>query len=316
MKTLWPLNLTDTLESAAWLDPTANLVRKLSKAAIRPLWLRDLLHGVPLGHPLHPMLVQIPLGAWTAAAVLDFLPGTDRAAGILIGTGLAAAVPAAVTGDTDWTDLHEQQARVGVIHAVGTNVAVGLYLVSLIDRLAGRPVRGKVFGFAGLAAVSIAGYLGGHLAYRQAAGTNHAEDIPHRVPPGWHGIGALAQLPDGQLGSAHLGDVPLLVYRRGESVSVLSDICSHLSGPLHEGELQVPSRQQPGLRGGGGQEPSKPGGSRHSAGSDACVVCPWHQSVFSLRTGEVVHGPATAPQPCFLTRITDGQVEVCLPGAG
>jgi nitrite reductase/ring-hydroxylating ferredoxin subunit len=70
----------------------------------------------------------------------------------------------------------------------------------------------------------------------------------------------------------------------------LSDACSHLSGPLHEGKVE--ERGEP------------------------CVVCPWHGSAFSLRSGEVLGGPATAGQPRFSTRIENGLVEVSLPGAG
>ncbi|OUD86582.1 3-phenylpropionate/cinnamic acid dioxygenase ferredoxin subunit [Clavibacter michiganensis subsp. michiganensis] len=76
-------------------------------------------------------------------------------------------------------------------------------------------------------------------------------------------------------------------------VDALSDTCSHLSAPLHEGEL--------------GTDPKT---------GEACVTCPWHDSVFSLTTGAVIHGPATAPQPRFETRVTGGLVEVRLPNAG
>jgi nitrite reductase/ring-hydroxylating ferredoxin subunit len=87
-----------------------------------------------------------------------------------------------------------------------------------------------------------------------------------------------------------VADMPLLVFRQGDDVHVLSDVCSHLSGPLHEGKIEE--------RG------------------EACVVCPWHGSAFSLRSGEVLGGPATSAQPRFSTRVVDGAVEVSLPGAG
>ena len=90
--------------------------------------------------------------------------------------------------------------------------------------------------------------------------------------------------------------LPLLAVLRGERVDVLSNPCSHLSEPLDEGEFL--------------------GGERGGDASEPCVSCPWHASVFSLETGDVLRGPATSPQPRFETRIIDGQVEVLLPNAG
>jgi nitrite reductase/ring-hydroxylating ferredoxin subunit/uncharacterized membrane protein len=237
-------------------------------------------------------MVQVPIGAWTSAAVLDCLPGTDREAAVLVGLGLATAGPSALAGYVDFSKLHEQQQRVAVIHSSANVVAVGLYAGSLCQRLRGGPGAGKVLGFLGFSVVMFGGWLGGHLAFRQAVGANHAEDVPHLIQPGWHPLVNLDALVPGRMERRILDSVPLLVVRTADDrVHVIADTCSHLSGPLHEG-----------IR-------------REVAGTD-CVECPWHQSVFSLETGEVVHGPATSPQPKFLTRIVEGAVEVCLPGAG
>lgn len=299
MKRIPFVSAIDRIEDAAALDPLISRLRSVVKSVIRAPWARDVLHGVPLGHPLHPMLVQIALGSWVSAGVLDAMPGTGRAARSLIGTGIAAAVPSAASGATDWSDLQQQQSRVGVVHWATNLLATGLYLASLAQRR-NDPARGKLLAYTGLTVVTVGGFLGGHLAYRQAAGANHAEDVPHRVPAGWHPIGPLADLPDGELTQRSVGEIPLAVFRAGDRVSVLSDACSHLSGPLHEGELlNCPSRSRLDY----GDEP------------ELCVRCPWHQSVFSLRTGEVVHGPATSPQPHFQTRVEDGIVQVRLPGA-
>ncbi|MCY0905287.1 Rieske 2Fe-2S domain-containing protein [Arthrobacter sp. H14-L1] len=292
MKTLPLLNAVDRLENLKALDPVAGAVRDLVNRAVRPRWLRDVLHGVPLGHPLHPLLVQVPMGAWISAAVLDCLPGGAPAATSLVAVGLSTAGPSALAGYVDFSTLHEQQQRVGVLHSAANLSAVGLYTGSLLQRLRGRSRSGKVLGFAGLAVVMAGGWLGGHLAFRQAAGANHAEDVPHLVRPGWQPLVRLDELTEGKMERRMLSTVPLLVLRTGQDgVHVLSDTCSHLSGPLSEGKLQ-------------------------NADGAACVVCPWHTSVFSLVTGEVVHGPATSPQPVFQTRVIDGTVEVCLPEAG
>jgi nitrite reductase/ring-hydroxylating ferredoxin subunit/uncharacterized membrane protein len=279
------------IEDAVVLDPAIDRVRDIVNAVIKPRGLRDLLHGVPAGHAIHPVLVLVPVGAWISSAVLDFVPGSEKASRILIGTGIAGVLPSVATGFTDWSELHEQQQRVGIVHAASNTVATALYAASLVQRVRGRQASGRMLGLAGLAVVGFSGYLGGHLAYRQAAGANHAEDVPHRFPTGWRHLGALEEFAQNELTQRTVDGVPLLVVRSGAGVDVLANACSHLSGPLDEGELVV-------------------------EGGERCVVCPWHQSVFSLSTGEVVHGPATAPQPKFESRVTDGSVEVMLEGAG
>ena len=178
----------DGLEELRGLD---RLVAPLQQA-VRGLPLggaRDLLRGTWLGHPLHPTLVQVPVGAWTSAAVLDLVPGQRRAAGLLVAVGLAGAVPTALAGWVDWSEQHERQLRVGLVHATANATGVVLYTASLVARLRGHSVRGRALGFAGLTAVGVGGLLGGHLAFRQAAGANHTEDVAHLVEPGWHRLG-------------------------------------------------------------------------------------------------------------------------------
>jgi nitrite reductase/ring-hydroxylating ferredoxin subunit len=258
-------------------------------AALRPQALRDALHGVWLGHPLHPMLSDVPIGTWTAAAVLDLLPGTGHASTTLIATGLAAAGPTAVSGWADWSQLHPPQQRVGLVHAVSNAVGIGMFAASLAARLRGRTVRGKTLGFAGLTAVMGGGYLGGHLVFRQGAGANHVSDVPDLFPSGWHDVGPVAELAEATPTKRTVEGVDLLVVRRGQHVDVLANKCSHLSGPLSEGEFTVDS-------------------------GHGCIVCPWHGSTFRLSDGVPVHGPATSPQNRFETQVTDGRLRVRLPG--
>jgi len=284
--------LLERFENAESLDPVVAKVRGAVNSIIRPRAVRDALHGVPIGHPVHPLAAQVPLGAWVSSAFLDLLPGGDRASRRLVALGVVSAVPAALAGYTDWSELHPQQARVGIIHSGANLVAVGLYSASYLQRRRGHLVSGKALGFAGLAVVAGAGFLGGHLSYRQAAGANHTEDVPHLFPTGWQSVAPLIEIPEGELSRQDVAGQPLLMLRRGERVEVVSAVCSHLSGPLAEGELI------------------------DGDGANPCVSCPWHSSVFELRTGEVVHGPATAPLPKFETRIDDGVLSVRLPGAG
>ncbi|MGN6333454.1 MAG: Rieske 2Fe-2S domain-containing protein [Motilibacteraceae bacterium] len=280
----------DVVENAAALDRVSGPLTRLVQSALGPRALRDLLHGVQLGHPTHPALVQLPVGAFMSSALLDAVPGQERAATMLVGTGVFSALPAAVAGLADWSQMHPQQQRVGIVHAGSNVVGLSLYAASLVSRLRGRHARGKGLALAGLTALSAGAFLGGHLSYRQAGGANHAEDVPHLVPAGWNDLCAVDDLPaDGSPTKRELGDVPLLVVRSGERVDVLSDRCSHLSGPLSEGELTE---------------------------DGACIRCPWHGSEFRLSDGSVAHGPATAPVHAFDVRVTAGRVEVRLANAG
>jgi nitrite reductase/ring-hydroxylating ferredoxin subunit len=281
--------VVDRIENAGPLDPVVKIMRSAVSAVLKPQALRDALHGVLLGHPLHPVLTDVPIGAWSAAAILDLVPGTGPASSTLVAVGCASAVPTAVTGWADWSQLHPPQQRVGLVHAAANIVGLSCYAGSLAARMRGHQVRGKAWGYAGLGAVMVGGYLGGHLAFRQAAGMNHAADVIDLFPSGWQEIGRLDDLPEGAPTKRTVEGVDLLVVRRGQHVDVLSNRCSHLSGPLSDGEFAV-------------------------EGGQGCVVCPWHGSTFRLADGGVVHGPATAPQQRFETRITNGAVEVRLPG--
>jgi nitrite reductase/ring-hydroxylating ferredoxin subunit/uncharacterized membrane protein len=281
-----PSALAERIERAHALDP---VIAGLSDSVVRALPAgsrTDALHGVPFGQPAHPALVRLPLGCWTSAVILDLFGGTERAAAVLIAAGVAGTAPAAATGLADWSALHRDQQRVGLVHAVTQASAATLFLGSLAARASGRTGYGRALSASGLALATAGAYLGGHLALRLGAGTSHAEQVSHLSGLGWHDLCALAELPDRRPVRRQLGYLSLLVYRHGPEVSVLSDRCSHLGGPLHQGRIVV------------------------ERGS-ACVTCPWHGSTFVIADGSVVHGPATARQPSFEARITtDGRVEL------
>ncbi|MEU5472541.1 Rieske 2Fe-2S domain-containing protein [Streptomyces lydicus] len=282
------LDALDALGRQKALDAVVAPVQRVVRAL--PLGgARDVLHGLPLGHPLHPVLVQVPIGAWMSASVLDAVPGTRRSARFLVGLGVLAAAPAAVAGWVDWAEQHEDQMRTGLVHALSTASAVGLYAASWVQRGRGRVALGKALGWAGLCVAGAGGLLGGHLAFRQAAGPNKTEPVPHLLEPDWLPLGSMAEFPAGEAVRRMLGEVPVLVVREtGGLIHVLADRCSHLSGPLSEGTV-----------------------------ADGCVECPWHGSVFRLADGKNVRGPATAPQPAFEVRVdSTGTVHVRLPGAG
>src|SRR5690606_33274100 len=126
----------------------------------------------------------------------ELTPGTDRASQTLVAAGLAGAVPTVLTGIADWSVMHREQQRVGLVHAAGMAAATTLYSASFVARRRGRDLAGRTFGFAGLAALLTSGYLGGHLAFRQAAGASHADQTAHLVSLGWHDLCKTDDLPD------------------------------------------------------------------------------------------------------------------------
>ena len=279
--------LVDRFEQARGLDRAVKPVRRLVRRVVQPQPLRDVLHGTWLGHPLHPVLTDVPIGCWTSAAVLDLIPGTGPATSTLIGTGIVTWFPTAWAGWTDWSELNAPEQRTGLVHATANATALGLYSASLVARARGQRAKGKLLGFAGLGTLLFGGLLGGHLAYRRAAGVNHTADVFDTGPTMWTSVGRLDELPDRTPVALELGRVPVLLYRDGTTVRALVDRCAHLSGPLHEGTVI-------------------------GSGPDACIRCPWHGSTFRLRDGGLVHGPATTPQPALETRVTADAVEVRL----
>jgi nitrite reductase/ring-hydroxylating ferredoxin subunit len=201
----------------------------------------------------------------------------------------AAGYPITMAGDlpvvtADWSEQHEQQMRVGVVHAMANALAIGLYGASLAVR---GPQRSRRLRLCGLASLSGAGLLGGHLAFRLAGGVNHAEEVPHLIKPGWHYLMKSAELPEGKPVRQQVGEVPVVAVRARGEVYVLADRCSHMSGSLSDGDLD--------------------GG---------CLTCPWHGSMFRIEDGSVARGPATAPQPAFQVREVGGALQIVLPGAG
>jgi nitrite reductase/ring-hydroxylating ferredoxin subunit len=275
------------------LDPAARNLTAVVQRRVGSGPRADALHGVWLGQPVHPALTGLPMGFWTSAAVLDFVPGSERAARALIALGLAGSVPAAAAGLADWSALHLEQQRVGLAHGAASAGAWALFAGSLLARATGREASGRVLALGGLATLTAGAYLGRHLAFPLGAGASHAESVSHLAPLGWHDLCRIYDLPDGRVTRRQLGYLSLAVVRQGSDVLVLADRCAHLGGPLHQGTLG-------------------------EAGGEPCLTCPWHGSTYRLGDGAVVHGPATARQPAFDSRIAEGgivQVRPAQPGS-
>ena len=131
------LALIDRIAAARGLDGVAGAVRDATHKVLKPGTVKNALHGVWLGHPLHPALAQVPVGAFASAAVLDVTGDRGRGARTLIECGIAASLPAALAGLADYADGHEEQQRIGVLHAATNSAALLCYLGSLTLRSKG-----------------------------------------------------------------------------------------------------------------------------------------------------------------------------------
>ena len=158
-----------TLEQANVLDRPVRVIRSVLATVMKPP-VQKALSGSWLGHPVHPVLVTAPIGAWLSAGVLDVTHGDPAAARRLIGFGVCCAGAAAATGWSDWRKASGPAARVGVVHAVCNGTAVALYAGSWRARAAGNDRLGRGLAFTGAVFLGVGGFLGGHLAY--ALGVN------------------------------------------------------------------------------------------------------------------------------------------------
>ncbi|MFN2582734.1 MAG: Rieske 2Fe-2S domain-containing protein [Candidatus Dormibacteria bacterium] len=253
--------------------------------------LKDVLHGtLGLGHPLHPALSDVPIGAWSTGVVADYAAlltrRVPRVGGDLgLAFGLVSAVPTALSGLTDYHETYGHERRVATVHGIAMVTAVTLDAASLGLRLSGSEKRQPLavaLSTAGLAVVLIGGFLGGHLVFGSGTMVNRnafAEGPEDDFIP----VGASADFAEGALRRVDLNGMPALVVRRTGTLHAIAAVCSHAGGPLDEGQLD---------------------GSQ--------VTCPWHGSVFSVEDGRVLHGPATLDQPAFIVRELDGRVELKL----
>ncbi|MDX6690858.1 MAG: hypothetical protein QOG15_2315 [Solirubrobacteraceae bacterium] len=258
---------------AAW-------VRKIIPAGA----VKDALSGSWMGHALHPLLTDVPIGTWTSATMLDVVGGEDseRAAEVLIAIGLAASAPTAWSGWSDWADTEpasDEIRRIGIVHAVTNGTAIALYAASLAARRRGRRTAGVVLGLAGAGALGAGGWLGGDLAYARGVGVN--ETAFDRAPKDWTPVLDASMLPENRPTPAVLADVELVLVRRNGTIHALDDHCAHRGGSLHEGELV-----------------------------GDCIECPLHGTLFRLEDGSLERGPSAYPQPVFEAREHDGRIEV------
>jgi nitrite reductase/ring-hydroxylating ferredoxin subunit/uncharacterized membrane protein len=273
--------LVDRLGTDTRLDRLAAPLSAAANALTRNDDTKSLLSGTWLGHRLHPLLTDVPIGAWVSASVLDVAGGRAgrRVARRLVGVGILSSLPAVATGLSDWQDTNGETKRVGVVHATANATALVFQVLSWRARGKGHRLRGMVLSGLGLGAVSVGGYLGGHLVFRRGTGVDH--EVPVAQLDGWRTVARLDDVPEAEPYGVDVDGARVVLVRRGEVVHAMAAVCSHAGGPLDEG----------------------------------CVVggalqCPWHHSEFALSDGHVVRGPATSAEPVYDARVHDGFVEL------
>lgn len=276
-----PVHLVKQLEGLDGLDPLIKQVQHVISRLVEPRLVRNTLSGTTLGHPLHPVLTDLPIGMWSAAGLLDLIGGkrNGHAADLLIGAGIAAAVPTAAAGANDWSDTIGEEARVGLVHAALNSTALTLYGASLAARASGHRMLGRLLGWSGLTAVVASGYLGGHLSF--ARGVNVNRTAFENRPTDWTAVAGSAELGEGAIIAATAGSATVFLHRHDGRVYALANTCTHLGGPLNEGTVH-----------------------------DGCITCPWHGSTFRLDSGNVVRGPARTAEPTYAVRESAGRIEV------
>ena len=248
---------------------------------------KEFLNGSWLGHPLHPALTDVPIGAWMGASLLDVADGgrgggIGRGADIMVAVGCAGGVAAVVSGLADWQDNYGKEREMGAAHGLINTGALALYSTSLALRIKG--ARGPAIGLSllGLGAVLTGAYIGGDMVFRLGSQVNR--NAFSEGPSKWSAAAEEDEVVEGAFVHKQVGHNQVLLTRLGGEICAVSAICSHAGGPLDELPIE-----------------------------DGQLHCPWHGSRFDLRTGQVSHGPATAAIPVFETRTREGKVEIRRP---
>jgi nitrite reductase/ring-hydroxylating ferredoxin subunit/uncharacterized membrane protein len=277
--------LVHKIEAAGVLDAPAKAVAKQVRSLLSSsAAVKEAVSGTWLGHALHPLLTDVVIGSFVSATLLDLLGGDDdgTASERLIGVGIAAYAPTALTGANDWADtepVSDEVRRDGLVHATTNSTALALYVASLRARRRGDEGRAKLLGVAGATVLMAGGYLGGHLSFVKGVGP--AQTVYDPGPTDWTPAADASQLPEGRPTRVVVDETPVLLLREGERFYAIHDRCSHRGCSLSDGSVE-------------GDE----------------IVCACHGSRFDRRDGSVRQGPATAPQPAFQTRVSEGRVEV------
>jgi nitrite reductase/ring-hydroxylating ferredoxin subunit/uncharacterized membrane protein len=247
--------------------------------------IRNFLNGTWIGEPLHIILTDIPIGAWTVALVFDAMDLLSarrefaRAADASLAIGLVGAAGAAVAGVADWSDINPPARRTGLIHGLLNVTGAALFGISLLLRRKNSRMAGRLIAALSYGVMTAAAHLGGKMVYESRVGVDRTAG--QVFPETFTGIMPETELLESKPTRAEHNGVSILLVRKGPRIFALADTCSHFSGSLSEGKLVSDS-----------------------------IVCPYHASRFALEDGRVINGPAVHPQPCLEARVRNRQVEV------
>jgi len=252
-------------------------------------FLQDFFNGVWLGHSLHAVLVDVVVGAASAALLLDLLrvvfgvEGLETATTWVVGLAWVSGVGSIMTGLTDFKDTSPDSATrdVAGLHGVINIVGTGGFAFSTMSRLNGDHDAGFWGLVIGYAVISLGAFIGGHVVYKYGYSINVNAFSRGKRAADFTAVLPAAELPEHTPTKATFGSTAVVLVRRGDVVHALKNTCSHAGGPLAEGKL-----------------------------GDGTIQCPWHGSVFRLVDGSVVHGPATSRQVSYRARINGDQVEI------
>jgi nitrite reductase/ring-hydroxylating ferredoxin subunit/uncharacterized membrane protein len=268
-----------------WADPFGKLMQAIFRTIFKPFPpLKDFLHGTWLGHPLHPLLTDVPIGAFTVALVFDVL-GLRDAASPTIAFGILAMLAAAVAGYVDYIDIDTDgpPRRYASVHQT-------LMLLSLICYFVSGGIRYGQFGthdtievplaVVGYVLLAAGAYLGGDIVFN--FGTQVDRHAWREIDDKWRALD-VTEVPEGKPTKAKAGAQTLVVVRRGERLFALHDICSHQGCSLSEGKLVDDGRR---------------------------IECGCHGSRFEVADGSLNRGPAVYDQPAYEVRRSEGKLEV------
>jgi nitrite reductase/ring-hydroxylating ferredoxin subunit/uncharacterized membrane protein len=258
-----------------WSKPLGDFNHRWLAAIFHPIRpIQNLLNGSWLGHPVHAVVTDVPIGALTVSIVADVI-GQPIVADVSLLIGVLAMVASAVTGAADYTEVDGTARNRATVHSVVMVVSLVLYLISLAIRSTGPADRLAPILIALVAYLLLAlgAAIGGDLVYLIGTHVNrHA----------WRGAGAkwikldlgdLTDIPEGGPTKLKAGINELAVVREGDRILAVHAQCAHAGGPLAEGSLV----------------------------GDA-IECPWHGSRFGLANGHNVRGPAMYDQPAYDVR--------------
>lgn len=269
------------IEQEKTLDEISEPLSKWYSKLTGPDPVKYVLSGSWLGHQLHPMLTDLPIGAWVMASALDVTGGKkmQSASQRLVGLGFLSAIPTAITGASDWSESYGKEQRVGMAHILGNAWGISLQGLSWVARKNDRHKLGAGLSLVGLGFTTAASYLGGHLTLNDGVGVNHTA-FEQRTKK-WTDVAAEDDVQEGQLIRVTANKIPVVLTRHQGELHALSATCAHAGGPLNKGHVE-----------------------------DDCIVCPWHQSKFRIADGVPMRGPAGSAQPTWDVRAQEGRVLV------